>query len=92
MGLLKILLIVVAAYLVFLIFTKITKWIFRIVIIALLLGMFYYGYTNIDDFFASEPAGLPVQVIEEPEIPLNLSDMNETAGLEDVQEQVSEGT
>jgi len=67
--LLKLLIAVVAGYLAFKLMTKMTKWIFRIVVAVLVIAIVFYGATNLDDvkeMFAKAPA-----VNETMELPAN---------------------
>ncbi len=75
MSIFTILYILIAVYLMFIVFTKVTKWVLRIAILALIFAVFFYGYTNIEQlpFFHTE-TGKEAGVL----IGLNETLMNET--------------
>ena len=63
--LLKLLIAVIAGFLVFKLMTKMTKWIFRIIIVVLVVAIVFYGATNLDDvkaIFAKAPANATVEL------------------------------
>lgn len=63
----KLLLAVIAGCLVFFLMRKMTKWVFRIMIVAIIIAVVFYSSITLEDvkgIFKEEPAKEPV--IEEP--------------------------
>lgn len=67
----KVLIAVILIYILIRALSKISKWVLRIVIIILIVGIFVFGYTSVTEFWESdiiEKEPLENITIEEPEL------------------------